>query len=163
MPFSVLRLPDGVNQCGDHSVMSSSFMGLTTLQGYTSRINSEWQPDRKFCDRASLRVLFPFSLSTRRPASLGSRGLLYSVKRLLSVPFLLWTRNVVVWRSYHPPKTSALAFTAHFESHGEPPETPSSTIPGSRKTVINFRSALEQGLDRRHTESAYCRIGFSIF
>jgi hypothetical protein len=43
-----------------------------TPKGYTYPIDSAWQYDRKFCTRETLVELFPFFLSTRRPAFLGS-------------------------------------------------------------------------------------------
>jgi hypothetical protein len=40
--------------------------------GYTYPINTAWRQARKFCDRATIQVLFPSSLSIRQPAFLDS-------------------------------------------------------------------------------------------
>ena len=53
-----------------HPVSTNEFR--ITQQGYTCLINDAWRHDRKFYNQATLQVLFPFSLSTHRPAFRGS-------------------------------------------------------------------------------------------
>jgi hypothetical protein len=55
---------------------------MPTLQGYTYPVSSAWQHDRKFCNRATLQVLFPFSLSSRRPAFLDSSRIVAGCQRI---------------------------------------------------------------------------------
>jgi hypothetical protein len=63
---------------------------LAKVQGYTYPINSAWQHDRKLCNRATLQVLFPFSLSTRRPPFLGSSRIVAGCQTtaLGAIPFV---------------------------------------------------------------------------
>jgi len=87
--FSYRDMVRGVDQRSDHSVMSLSFMAPTPW-GYTYPIKSAWQHDRKFRNRETLQELFPFSLSTRRPAFLGRSRIVEGSQTtaLAAIPFV---------------------------------------------------------------------------
>jgi hypothetical protein len=74
-----------------------------TPQGHTYPTKSAWQHDRKLRNRENLQELFPFFLSTRQPALLGSSRIVAGSQTtaLAAIPFV--AAEHIAWRSQKQP------------------------------------------------------------